>query len=677
MSLASRKLIQATAGAAGADTGDDDFANVVLLLDGDGTSGDDNNTFTDSSTNGLTITESGDVVQGSFSPYGDNWSNSFGNNNYYTAASDSSFNIGTGDFTVEAWVNPTQYTTYNYICTMAATGGLTFYVTGGTLKVRRWFVADVLSSSTIPEIGEWTHVAATRSGTTLRIFVNGVQTATTTDSTNYAQGLFAVGNDTNNDAPWYGNISNVRVLKGTALYTSNFTPPTSPLTNITNTSILTAQSNRFVDNSSNGHALTITNTPKVTQFSPFKNDDARDITTDVGSAYLNEDAYTALGAGDGNILPATDDFTIEGWFYHTGLHSGGRSAFFCKDKGSFRDANDGVIISFFENNGTTINNFTATLFKDGVNQSVNNDWPYTFNLFEWYHVAYVRYGSTVELFINGESQGTGTGVTTLEQNNDRTNYIASWRSDKRDELVGYVSDFRIVSSQVYTTDFTPPTSPLTAITNTELLLSFQDAGIYDRSGINNLDTVGNAQIDTAVKKYGTGSMEFDGTGDYLTIPSTQDVALGSGDFTIECWANFSVVGAGNGQGLFQFSNGYLNSQDGRGPGIGISNSNGQWYIYYGAGTNLNTTLGSSPSADTWYHVAFVRTSGVIRIFIDGTQTGSDISYSGNYTDTYLTIGGWYSTSFLFTGYIDDLRITKGVARYTADFTPPTDALPKF
>ena len=74
MSRAANKLIKAAAGAGVEDTGDDDFANVVLLLDGDGTSGDANNTFTNSGSTVTTIGTTGDVVQGSFSPYGDNWS---------------------------------------------------------------------------------------------------------------------------------------------------------------------------------------------------------------------------------------------------------------------------------------------------------------------------------------------------------------------------------------------------------------------------------------------------------------------------------------------------------------------------------------------------------------------------------------------------------------------------
>mgnify|MGYP003648463813 FL=1 len=127
-----------------------------------------------------------------------------------------------------------------------------------------------------------------------------------------------------------------------------------------------------------------------------------------------------------------------------------------------------------------------------------------------------------------------------------------------------------------------------------------------------------------------------------------------------------------------FDTGGLNSQDGKGPGLGTYNGTGKWHIYYGAGENQTNTVGSSvdaPSQNTWYHFAFVRTSGVIKIFIDGTQIGSNISYTGNYTThNNLTIGGWYSTSYLLNGYIDEFRITHK-ARYTSNFTAPTKAFP--
>jgi len=685
MSQAANKLIQAAAGA-GVDTGDDDFANVVLLLDGDGTSGDDNNTFTDSSTNGLTITESGSVIQGSFSPYGDNWSNYFASGQNLLKFPDSAdFDLGT-TWTVEAWIFPNAANSSKIFGTRNGSGNmweLLIYASDKKFAFEGYGANNTSgpqkSSSTF-EPGQWYHVAVVTSSGATKLYVDGVLEINYSNSLTWstAYGPWIGGTSAFSEYSFDGYVSNLRVVKGTAVYTGAFTPPTEPLTAITNTVLLTCQANRFVDNSTSAHTITITGTPKVNPFSPFKNDDARDITTDVGSAYLNDDAYTALSAGDGNILPATDDFTIEGWVYHTGLNltSSNRSGFFIKDKGSNRDVNDGVFRSHFNNNGTTINSFNAVLFIDGANQGYNTDWPYTFNLFEWYHVALVRYGSTVELFINGESQGTGTGVTTLEQNTDRTNYIASWRSDKRDELVGYISDFRIVSSRVYTTDFTPPTSPLTAITNTELLLSFQDAGIYDRAGLNNIDTVGNAQIDTAVKKYGTGSLEFDGTGDRLVIPDPLAFDLGSSDFTLECWFNARNLDASSNYGLISS---YSSTTDFWTLRIQNTFNWGIQFRVYEGSDLVRIEQGSDfTTNNTWVHVAVTREGNTFRLFKDGTLVTS-ATYSGSVSQKTTNVIGEASAALDQTmdGFMDDVRITKGIARYTANFTPPSAALPKF
>ena len=113
-------------------------------------------------------------------------------------------------------------------------------------------------------------------------------------------------------------------------------------------------------------------------------------------------------------------------------------------------------------------------------------------------------------------------------------------------------------------------------------------------------------------------------------------------------------------------------QRGSGPAAGVDNTTGRWAIYYGTSQSTHGSL--VPSIDTWYHVAYVRSSGTTKLYIDGTEIIS-VADTTNYTDTNFTVGGWYSNSYLLNGYIDDLRITKGVARYTAAFTPPTAAFP--
>ena len=176
-----------------------------------------------------------------------------GSNDYLTLPSGTDFAFGTGDFTVECYVYSNNRGTYDYIIdgrTSGQTSGtwsLSYGYGGGNGRLE--FASG---SSTIlecpanlnPESKKWTHIAITRSGTDLRMFIDGVVATSATNSTNFstAPGTSYIGTRYSQEHFWDGFISNVRVIKGTALYTSAFTPPTAPLTNVTNTKLLCCQS---------------------------------------------------------------------------------------------------------------------------------------------------------------------------------------------------------------------------------------------------------------------------------------------------------------------------------------------------------------------------------------------------------------------------------------------------
>lgn len=190
-----------------------------------------------------------------------------------------------------------------------------------------------------------------------------------------------------------------------------------------------------------------------------------------------------------------------------------------------------------------------------------------------------------------------------------------------------------------------------------------------------ITTNGNAQVDTAVKKFGTGSIEFDGTGDYLTGPTSTDFAFGPDDFTIESWVYFT--------GFDVFGNSIVDTRQTGNVGILLEGSaaiSGQYYFRaYNPTSGHFITSSQALSTNTWYHVALVRNGNNYKIFVNGVSTAS-VSNSVSLTGQDLTIGASYdyrntSGTAQFTGYLDDLRITKGVARYSSSFTPPTSALP--
>lgn len=177
---------------------------------------------------------------------------------------------------------------------------------------------------------------------------------------------------------------------------------------------------------------------------------------------------------------------------------------------------------------------------------------------------------------------------------------------------------------------------------------------------------GNAQVSTAQKEFGTGSAAFDGTaGTNLTLGGGADFAFGTGDFTIDFWFRLNAVGALQ----FMF--------DGRDdlashpiPSIYVDTTNKLEYLVNGANQIAGTT---TLAAGAWHHLAVARAGTSTKLFLDGTQEGSTYTDSNTYTvgAGVPFVGASGLGAAPFTGWIDELRISKGIARWTANFTPPT------
>jgi hypothetical protein len=661
-------------GASG-EPNDPNFKNVTLLLHGDGSNGAQNNTFLDSSTNNFTITRNGNTTQGSFSPYGSNWSNYFdGSGDYLTVASNAAFGMGTGDFTIELWVNPIAFNASGSVLVDMRSGTEPSvrpdleYTSSGVLNYR--VNGSVVISGGTLAIGTWSHVAIARSGTTTKLFLNGVQVGSSySDSNNYgASAACRIGADDDGGPNAYvnGYMSNVRVVKGTAVYTSNFTPSTTPLTAIANTSLLTCQSNRFRDASTNNFTITRNGDVKVTNFAPFAPSAEYGTTTNGGSAYFDgtgDYLTTTYTTSNFDWYSSGVDFTIEYWFYANSLtgisylesgtsHStviGNRDATSTTDYWSFGPTSAGTVTFYYYNGGSVAVISSAT-----------------FNAGSWNHVAMTKTSSGITVFVNGVA-GTTTAISGIPQSS--TGVPLTIGQGNNSSYNGYVSNLRIVrGTAIYSGNFTPPTSPVTAVTNTKLLLNATNGAIFDNSMKNDLETVGNAQISTSVKKFGTGSMALDGSGDYLLAPDNSELDFGTGNFTIEMWMyaqNLASIPM-----LFH---------------KGSSGSNG-WFcqtnastLYFGQLDSARySTWSVSLSNNTWYHIALTRIGSSLNVFINGvSQTAQTVSGADQSNDNAspLYIGVIAGGTYALQGYLDEYRITKGVARYTANFTPPTAAFP--
>jgi hypothetical protein len=293
---------------------------------------------------------------------------------------------------------------------------------------------------------------------------------------------------------------------------------------------------------------------------------------------------------------------------------------------------------------------------------------------QWHHAAFVRSGSTLTGYLNGVSVGTAT-VTT-----DFSNSAATIGSLGGSEFItGYLSNLRVVvGTAVYTSNFTPPIAPLTSISGTSLLTNFTNAGIIDNTMMNNLETVGNAQISTAQSQFGGGSMYFDGNGDYLTQPSSQNFNFGTENFTMEGWfyqtglsSSYPAIvsnplGWGN-AGAWGVLSSHVSS--------GVRKL--QFYCYNADASNPLLLGTTTLSDNTWYYFALTRSGTTFRLFLNGTVEAT-ATFGGSVTSVSSgLVVGINQTAYPFQGYIDDLRITKGYARYTSNFTPATSAFPTY
>lgn len=635
------------------------FIYNTLLLSGNGTNNKNNNTFLDSSTNNFSITRAGNPTQGTFSPYGPNWSNYFdGSGDNLSVASNAAFALGSGDFTVECWFYMNNTSTamcmFENRPSNTANGINMFvnYSAAGQVQYRDASGAPISSSITV-SANTWNHYALVRSGSTITLWINGQSGGTVTKTTNFTDTTCVLAQDQGGGFNFAGYLSNFRIVKGTAVYTSAFTPSTTPLTAIANTSLLTCQSNRFIDNSTNVFAVTVAGNTNVQRFSPFGPGAVYSTSTIGGSGYFDGAADNLQLTYSSTMAAGTGPYSFEVWVYFSG--SG---------------ASQGVI-------GTTSDGFAGFersagtwAYYNGIS-ATNTLVPVVLN--QWNHVVICRNGSGAgAFFVNG------TRLATFTDNSTKANFgnlqIGYNGVAGGAYTTGNISDYRYVKGNPYDptlSTLTVPTSPLTAIANTVALLNYTNAGIIDNTMMNNIETIGDAKISTVQSKFGGSSMSFDGTEDHLsTYNPSYSLSVGSGDFTFECWLYLNSLPS------FAAAVYHLKNDAGLSttvfdleitPAGAISVSSGTALI--ATGTSGKVTTGS------WIHFAFVRTSGVFKTFFNGTQDIS-ISNTTTYNGTYLQIGAFRYSSYYssLNGYIDDLRITKGYARYTTNFTPSAQAL---
>ena len=381
------------------------------------------------------------------------------------------------------------------------------------------------------------------------------------------------------------------------------------------------------------------------------------------------------GAGDYLAIPDHAD-----WNFGTGAFTFD----FWVNFSSFKDINilvnawdiDTVQRSFYVryNNSASQLQFELTSTGAGGDLTVFKSWSPSTGT--WYHIAVVRNSNTFTLYVGGVSIGSEVDSLSHYDSTSEVRIGKPWFSSPDYYFDGYMDELRITKGEArWTSDFTPPTSAYTSDANTKLLLHFDG----DESDSGHTVTFNDGPQITASGTF-DGSYHFNGTTDYLTSPDSADWNFGTGDFTIDMWVyHTTAIGAVENYVVYYHHQidgidaGFITRRSASG-GVGTYiSTDGTTFAY----AEITT---ETVSSDVWHHIAIVRTGDTIKQFIDGIlATVDSSSYTGSISTSpdELFIGcepsysGGQNYINLIDGYIDELRISKGVARWTENFTPPT------
>jgi hypothetical protein len=611
----------------------------------------------------------GDAHAGTFSPY-----RSGGYSTYFDGTGDyidtnSSINLSSGGC-IEGWVYITSATNYAFFIASAE----------GTPGYPRWYVGHSNATdwrcspgdSTDNNItsydlitNQWNHFVLSNDGSTSRLFANGVLIFTksvTPVNENLTFTLSKYGSSA--QYLMTGNLFDVRVntsipteyqTSSTTVGSSIFTPPTEPLSS-SGAALHICHLPYLADGSSNNYTLTPTGDVSTKPFSPY--DYLEYSATDHGGSVYFDGTTDYIEHQGGFTLPTgtNANWTIECWVNldQVNLNQG-----ILRVSSTAANGNNDDI--YFSEQGGYIN----TACKGGAIASTTTNYKMYANT--WHHIAMVKNSGTVYLYNNGVYCGSVS-----DSNNYSGNYYVYGGLYYSSSycIAGYLSDFKISNSAIYTTgtsNFTPPTAPLSS-SGAALHIKGTEASIIDKSQGANLKLVGNTTGSTAQAKFASSkSMYFDAVGDYISIPVDEAYGFGTGDWTIETWLYCTKTGGFN--AIFDTRVG-TGTQTGN-FGIGMYNT-GRVQLFSGGIFYYPT---DTLSFNTWQHFAVVKNSGTTTMYFNGTAASSTYSDSRDYGSSQpVQIGKDDTTSNYFGGYMQDFRISKGLARYTSNFTPPTASL---
>ena len=383
------------------------------------------------------------------------------------------------------------------------------------------------------------------------------------------------------------------------------------------------------------------------------------------STYLTFDTLNATPMGTG-------DFTIELWAYFTNV-SGDRYLI------DYRPAGNGPYPAIYLSGGTIRYVANSAVQITGSTSIATNT---------WYHIAVCRSGTSTKLFINGTQEGSTYSDSTdyAQSGAGGRPYIGKDSYGASDFFAGYIGELRVTRGYArYPSNFTAPTAAFGRDATTDtywpyvvLLLTGQGANastVFMNGAPRESLVLDSAVCSTTSPKYGSGSLYLPSNGSSAVWAVGSEMNLGSGDFTIEFWMKSSQTAD-----MWILLYGQRNPTSYAHQSWAILGASGTLYLSLLNGTENMFSFGAMSGIcdNTWHHIAATRQGTSVRCFVDGALI-STTTFTGPITvpstPTFLVggINGTYED--VYVGYIDDLRITKGHARYTSAFTAPAAELP--
>jgi len=664
-----------------------------------------------------------------------------GTGDFITIPNSVDFDFGAGDFTIEMWAFPTVATGYHTLITKSPSTYHPFgvYMTPTrqleVLCSKNGTAWDVflLSATNVFTLNVWNHVSVVRTNGFVKGYINGVEVVSgaLTGSLMTNSSNVTVGNEdasygfagylddivvikgaalrtaafttpaaaftTFFDSQYTGYMQDLRITKGTGRYSARFTPPQQQLEFFavvddtrdpywTNTKLL-LHGETIADTSSFARTLTPTGTAATPYTVAYK----------YGGGCIRFDgaSYISL-ASSVDFQFGTGDFTIEAWVNLDTIS--GYNSIFSNNWAAASNDNfvlgvDGGRLSFMYKSSGGV----TTPSHDGGSVPVSG----------WHHVALCRQGDVLFLYIDGYGVAYRAGVSAYSFGYSASLYVGATNTTTS-RMTGYIDDLRVTKGTARypttPTTFTPVVNVLSSTdpnwSNVYFAEAFNEAHgtttFTDASGhytITNSNTVASASNVTA--KYGTTSLKFSGAAGGLTLNDKFTwMHDGTTPWTWETWINVSTVPP-TVWGLF---GNFSTNAAGTNPFIQIYVSPSSTQVSIACTLSGQGTAGAGGymivattafNVTAWKHVVFEYDGVTLRAYLDGVLAatctkngvgGSGSAYTAGTTGNVNAVIGAYSNgsfSFPMPGYIDDMRITKNVARYNAKmFTPHTYAHPE-